>query len=297
MVCFCFRHTCVVGSEAESGTYHILLPTPGASYQTWHSQSVQGRVDGKGMHAFGPVSQLLTMGAMQAPCNPDRVRSRASQDPGFVLGTVRSSSEDWKGPLGRQGQRMIDSGPRSKPRKPGPSCEAGHSHVSRTEQRRPGLTVRTPGSPFQVPSLVALPVTKEAFPYGRSTKTEGGTSCRGDQAAASWKQLGDISSPDVPPARLRWGRDQALGLRGRVAWQEFQQKEPVTNKAWRWSSVCRGCRARSECEGVRRVEGKGFFRAATATSRWNPSPLRGIPAKGPPGFCLHHSGGREPTFS
>lgn len=119
----------------------------------------------------------------------------------------------------------------------------------------------------------------------------------GTRLQPAGKQLGDISSPDVPLARLRWGRDQALGLRGRVAWQEFQQKEPVTNKAWRWSSVCRGCRARSECEGVRRVEGKGFFRAATATSRWNPSPLRGIPAKGPPGFCLHHSGGRELTFS
>lgn len=134
-VCFCFHHTCVVGSERKSGTHHILLLPLWASYQTWQRQTVQGGVDGKDVHAFGPVSQFFVMVSIQVPCNSDRVRSRAGQDLGFVLGTIRSSREDWKGPPRRQGPVMIDSGLRLKPRKPGPSWGGGHSHISTIEQK------------------------------------------------------------------------------------------------------------------------------------------------------------------
>lgn len=90
----------------------------------------------------------------------------------------------------------------------------GHSHISRTEQKILGSVVPTPG--FQVPSLFALPVTDEAFPYRRSTRIEGRhTLLRGARpAAACREQLDDISSPSVPPGLAADGSLGESGLAG-----------------------------------------------------------------------------------
>lgn len=42
------------------------------------------------------------------------------------------------------------------------------------------------------------------------------------------------------------------------------------------------------------MEGKGFFRAATATSRWNPSPVVAFPPKGHPDSACTTPGAESP---